>query len=1245
LLTYAIGFTDVELISGNDMPKLISLISSFKLPTRNSAAANAQAVKPKLIKPEQFITLKPVTIHLAQREVRAASFTAAKPTSDPTPSPALSPVLSPASTSSQSVESKSSQALESKALPPSHPSITNIEAFVVAPSGDKVQLKKLQAGKGEQASSVLTQPVLYDAVEKSLYVITSEGSKLTVPHKVCEIGGEAVTDADGNPVVILTNRKGQKSCFIVNQETQTLQPSQTLLKSLATAATVTEGQAPSDASYLHHADLRNLEKSNGSELMASIFLHQETPVIRIPIKGKAEFVYRSLEDFSKDINDHIGQEIKKLSEKKTSTPHAIRVQKDTEKKLLLLERIKQTGVICSALLHTGKVPPSVATQEVETIIGFSHLPGGEGIELLHEVGGKEQRSPVEYNQLTKSLYVRSGHTNINVPHETYKINGEPVTDCNGYPVVVLKDKDGENYYFTINTEENFLSPLKSLLNPLLQKNIGTVKNQDTLAYEAYKENIDLAVLKAEDASALRRRIFVHEGKAVIKVPMTKGEPLFAYRPLNEFAEEIFLSNAKETNKFSLVRAAEKDLIPFEKEMQERVELASQIEKIRSTYSSLIEDSFGILENTQAFKNLKDYQPKNLSAIKSAADFEAVYQTVRTTFKDLEKELQNEWRTKDHNGIIGKDELHAMVLSQESSVLKDTLLKEALGHMLYNTRDSEGSSETRDDFYDKDKPALNGLLARRQMIYKDVSNKVYGLVAEGIFSKQEGETFLQEQLLRKLNISMESALTSNMFLFNPQNGLLDANDQAPWVGDLNDMVWSMAAGFANQNTPITKKTDITANRFRETKNPRRISQIVTETGKKALDMLSDTASNLTELMRSRSTTLTPSASLAASNLWEKTKTHTLENIEKLVTASFEKIPDKDKSEANIAFGKGVQLFFQNLVNDNFLKFEAEKSIALLPPEEISDLVTQKANALKTEERQRGNPHCYASNMAALAETLNASTVTAKTSPKKYLEQQNLFKAEIPLTGNRTFFTKIMDWFAGRSAEQSALLGIVNSSPDKTLADADKSVLRKYIQSNKPTQIIMNLGKVVGFEIEKKGVAKTPEKIDDISTDNVSLQNFFLLLNKAKTGLDKNNRSEILGKIKAESNASPIKIKAYEESRLKTIKSLMQELEKLDPIQNPEEFLQHFQNPSVFNFDLIKPLLDPSDTAYAEENKLLLDGLRQGFYHASKPTRLPDSLVIMLFGKDTPETRAASALLVSKPWLDSQKVLKANGLTFL
>ena len=244
----------------------------------------------------------------------------------------------------------------------------------------------------------------------------------------------------------------------------------------------------------------------------------------------------------------------------------------------------------------------------------------------------------------------------------------------------------------------------------------------------------------------------------------------------------------------------------------------------------------------------------------------------------------------------------------------------------------------------------------------------------------------------------------------------------------------------------------------------------------------------------------------------------------MAASFEKIPDKDKSEENIAFEEGVQLFFQILVNDIFLKFEAGKSIASLSPEEISKLVTKKAEALETENRQKGNPHCYASNMAALAETLNTSTVSDKSSPKKYLEQQDIFKAEISLTGNRTFFTKILDWFAGRTAEQSALLEIVNSLPDKTLADADKSVLRKYIQSNKPTQIIMNLGKVVGFEIEKKGVAKTPEKIDDISTDNVSLQNFFNLLNEAKTGLDKNNRSEILGKIKAASNASLIKIKA-------------------------------------------------------------------------------------------------------------------------
>ncbi|QJC57926.1 hypothetical protein HC248_03258 [Polaromonas vacuolata] len=612
---------------------------------------------------------------------------------------------------------------------------------------------------------------------------------------------------------------------------------------------------------------------------------------------------------------------------------------------------------------------------------------------------------------------------------------------------------------------------------------------------------------------------------------------------------------------------------------------------------------------------------------------------------LEKELQKEWPTKGHNGIIGKNTLHSIVQDKEREILKNLL-----SQIMINALKNETDSEKRDDFYDREKPVLVGMLGRRQAIFKDLSSSVQSLVVEKIFTKQEGEKFVQEQILRKLNISMESLLTSSMFLFNPQNGLLDASDQDLWVGDFDDLVWTMAAGFANQNIPATQALEIVPNPSSNIKT-HRFSQIVSETGQQALDILSGKASNFTGFIRSISATSTSSSSSTSTststestNLWEKTKTNTLENIRKMVDTSLEKMADQDESAANIAFKEGIQKFFQDLVVNNFSRVEKTRPIATLSPEKISDLVAQEANALKTEERQRGNPHCYIDNIVTLVDTLNTSTISEKTSPKKYLEQQEFFKAEIPLTGNRTFFTKILDWFAGRSAEQSALLGIVNSLPDKTLAKADKSALRKYIQSNKPTQIIMNLGKVVGFKIEKKGANNTLEKIDDISTENASLQNFFNLINTTKTGLDKNNRSEILEKIKTASNTCPDKIKAYEESRLRTIKSLMQGLEKLNPIQQPEEFLRHFQNPSVFKFDLIKPLLDPSDTAYEKEKKLFVDVLRQGFYHACKQPPVPNSLVIMFFGQITEKTMAASALLVSKPWLDSQEVLKASGLVF-
>ncbi|QJC57924.1 hypothetical protein HC248_03256 [Polaromonas vacuolata] len=584
------------------MPKLISLTSIFKLPTTKRASSNAQAVKPNLTKPEQHNTLKPVTIHLAQRDVRAASSTATKPIPELRPNPTLGPALGPASKSSQSVESNSSQALESKALQPTQTSITNIEAFVVAASGDKVQLKKLQAGKGDQPSSVLTQPVLYDAVEKLLYIVSSEGSKLTVPHKVCEIGGEAVIGGDGNPVVILTNRKGQESYFIVNQETQTLQPSNPLLQKLAAETHVIGGQASSDARYLQKADLRSLATSNGADLMKNIFIHNGTPVVKIPNKDKLSFVYRSLEDFSKDIENHIGLEIKKLSESKTSVAHAIRIKKETEKNIPFLERLKQASVIYKALLKTEKISVPVISGQIKNIVEFNHSPGGEGIQLVHKVGDKNQQSLVEYNPADESLYVRVGQTDMTIPHEVFKVKGEPVKDCDGNQIVVVQDEDGANDYYAIDVDAGALLPIKSLLTPLAKKDESFIIDKNNDAYQKYKKNIDTAALIKENVNSLRERVFIHSGIAMLKVPTTQGDPLFVFRPLSKVSEEIILLNAEITSKFSESKATGKDLITYEKEIIERLDLASRLEKISTTYSELAEESFGVLEKTEAFKS-------------------------------------------------------------------------------------------------------------------------------------------------------------------------------------------------------------------------------------------------------------------------------------------------------------------------------------------------------------------------------------------------------------------------------------------------------------------------------------------------------------------------------------------------------------------------------------------------------------------------------------------------------------------
>lgn len=875
------------------------------------------------------------------------------------------------------------------------------------------------------------------------------------------------------------------------------------------------------------------------------------------------------------------------------------------------ETSKTSTTAASSNDSKAAVKPKITVEpSIKNVEGFSIASTGDKVFLNKMLAGKgiekasEMALPVLYDTEKDSLYVYSQKgEKLTIPHTISELGGKPLTDENGNPVVVLDDRFGTEYYFAIDKETQTLQPFKVPLKLIPQNNFKIIKNKDGTAYTAYKEKIDIATLINEKITGtLQERVFVQGDKAMIKVPTTSGNPPFVYRSLNEFSNDMH-----ELNAAAMLTPISDDTAKISSEdIQTRNKLTAHITEMSEMYEGVVDDSFGMLDETENYQKIKQYHPENFNRIKTKADFESIHNQLNIDFSTLEKSLQLEWQAVKHNGVIDKSKLEEIVLNNKKNVLISTL-----NQMMTNFFERE--ENTDDDSYDRQKPVLEAVLSRRQAVYKEISSSVKILVTQGIMTEQEGNTFLQDTVLKKLQMSAARYLTSNMFLFNQDDGILNDNDKTPWTGNIDDLIWTMAAGIVSQNTPQIK--------------PPAAEPTSPVTQSRIKEFLQDKVTTAAQLLStSKDSPLKD---------WDSAKKEILGRMQTMVDKAFDRMAiqgdDTDK-----VFKASAQEFITRNINAIFSNFEKEERISSsFSKENIQKLVIKKAESLKIEEGQSRNPLCYVENVTANKITLNKSTVIRKSSSEEILSKQDFFEQTISLNAPRPFFTRVIDWFAGRSAEQSALLKMVNNLPSRALTEEQKINVENFIKNNQPLSLVMHAGKLDGLKTEN-----ISSNLDSSDLQNQSLKAFFKAVNDTNKEAKQLSFSEIQIRVKAAAQAYSEMTGNFEKSRLLAMKTLMNNLSMLDPMTEYGDFSAQKQseNPVIKKefITQIGPLFSADDDFYKVEKSLLIDTLRQGFYHA-REQEIPDNLVALFFGSVTAKTKSDTQLLISKPWLGTKNFM--------